>query len=104
MTGDALGGNQFYIGSATLQVPLGLPQEIGIAGRVFSDFGALWNVDATSNSTSSVDNSSAIRVSAGIGVSWRSPLGPVRLDAARPIKKEDFDKSELFRVSFGTRF
>jgi outer membrane protein insertion porin family len=47
---------------------------------------------------------SSLRASAGVGLSWRSPLGPIRLDVAQPVLKESFDKKELFRVSFGTRF
>ena len=38
---DALGGQKYYVGSVTLGVPLGLPKELGITGRVFSDFGTL---------------------------------------------------------------
>jgi len=49
-------------------------------------------------------DSSAIRASAGIGVSWKSPVGPIRLDLAVPLKKESFDKTQIFHISFGTRF
>ena len=49
-----------------------------------------------------VEQSPAIRVSAGVGVSWKSPVGPIRLDLAYPIRKEAFDKTQIFRVSFGT--
>ena len=45
-----------------------------------------------------------LRVAAGFGISWRSPLGPIRVDLAFPIIKEDYDKVEEFRFSFGTRF
>jgi outer membrane protein insertion porin family len=31
-------------------------------------------------------------------------MGPVRIDIAQPYIKEDFDKKEVFRFSFGTRF
>jgi outer membrane protein insertion porin family len=100
-TGDALGGNAYYVGSVALGFPLGLPQELGLAGRVFSDFGSLWKVDDVG---SSIRDVASIRVSAGAGVSWQSPLGPIRLDFALPVKRESFDKKEFFRVSFGTRF
>ena len=49
-------------------------------------------------------DSAAVRATAGFGISWKSPVGPVRLDLAYPIKKESFDKTQLFHVSFGTRF
>jgi outer membrane protein insertion porin family len=53
---------------------------------------------------STIADSHLMRVSAGVGVSWKSPLGPIRLDLAAPIKREPFDKRQFFRVSFGTRF
>ncbi len=116
VTDDALGGQDYYVGSVSLGVPLGLPKELGLSGRVFSDFGSLMNLYPTTlNLTPAqlattggiqpvVEQSSAIRVSAGVGVSWQSPVGPIRLDLALPIKKASFDQTQFFRVSFGTKF
>jgi len=100
-TEDSLGGNFFYRGSAELKFPIGLPEELGVAGHAFSDFGSLWEIDETG--TDILDENS-LRLSAGMGLSWRSPLGPIRVDLATPIVDEDFDEEELFRFSFGTRF
>lgn len=101
ITNDSLGGNVFYRGSAELKFPLGLPEELGIAGHAFTDFGSLWDVDETGFD---VLDENSIRAAAGVGVSWRSPIGPVRVDFAQPYAEEDFDKDEVFRFSFGTRF
>lgn len=100
-TGDALGGNVFYRGSAEVSFPVGLPKELGIKGHAFSDFGSLWEVDETG---SEIQDEGSVRASAGLGVSWRSPFGPVRVDVAAPIAKEDYDNEEHFRFDFGTRF
>jgi outer membrane protein insertion porin family len=116
VSGDALGGQKYYLGSVTLGVPLGLPKEFGVSGRVFTDFGTLYHIQptnivltpaqlvSTGGVQPMVEQSPAIRASAGVGVSWKSPVGPIRLDIAYPIKKEPFDKTQIFRVSFGTRF
>jgi outer membrane protein insertion porin family len=104
VTRDALGANLYYVGSVSLGFPLGLPQEIGLSGRVFTDFGSAAKIDQTPVQTNPILDSYVIRLSAGIGVSWNSPLGPIRLDVAQPIFKASFDKKQLFRVSFGTRF
>ena len=116
VSSDALGGNKYYVGSLALGVPLGLPKELGISGRVFTDFGTLWGNDqknlvltpaqlqATGGVQPRIQDSTAIRASAGVGISWKSPVGPIRVDLALPIKKESFDKTQLFHVSFGTRF
>ena len=116
VSGDALGGQKYYLGSVTLGVPLGLPKELGLSGRVFTDFGTLYQIEPTNivltpqqlaqtgGVQPQVEQSPAIRLSAGVGVSWKSPVGPIRLDVAYPIRKEGFDKTQVFRVSFGTRF
>lgn len=102
LTEDALGGNRFYRSSAELSFPVGLPEEYGVAGHAFSDAGSLFEIDELSD-PNLVDESS-VRVAAGFGVSWRSPFGPVRVDYALPIVKEDYDQEEAFRFNFGTRF
>jgi len=100
-TGDALGGRVYYTGTVQLGFPLGLPQELGITGRVFTDFGSLFGAVETG---AHVADFKTIRVSSGAGVSWASPLGPIRLDLGLPLVRQSFDKKELFRISFGTRF
>jgi outer membrane protein insertion porin family len=100
-TGDALGGREYYIGTAQLTFPSGLPKELGIRANVFSDFGMLRDPDTTGPEVVDVDS---IRVSLGVGAIWRSPFGPIRVSLATPVRKEEFDKTELFRFSFGSRF
>jgi len=99
--GDALGGKRFYTGSLELSFPVGLPPELNFRGRVFSDMGAAWDVDAD---TPNIQDSSSPRVSVGTGFSWISPFGPVVVDLGWAVIEEDFDKTELFNFSFGTRF
>ncbi len=116
VSGDALGGNKYYVASLALGVPLGLPKELGLSGRIFTDIGSLWGNDQQNLVLTPsqlalnggvqphiVDNP-AMRVSAGVGVSWKSPVGPIRLDVAYPISKQSVDKTQVFHVSFGTRF
>ncbi len=100
-TDDALGGNRFLAGTVEVSFPVGLPKELGVSGAVFSDFGTLTDVDA---SGSQLLDEAALRASVGVGLAWRSPAGPFRVDFAWPLQKEDFDKTEVFRFNFGTRF
>jgi outer membrane protein insertion porin family len=101
LTSDALGGKALWTATAELTYPLGLPDEIGLLGRVFTDVGAVWDTD---DSGSDIQDSSAPRVAIGVGVTYVSPLGPIKIDFSEAIVKEDFDETELFRFSFGTRF
>jgi len=45
-----------------------------------------------------------LRASAGFGVSWLSPLGPLRLAAARPIRSFAGDRIQKFQFQIGTSF
>jgi len=101
LTADSLGANVFGVGTLELKFPLGLPQELGIAGRTFTDFGLATSVDEQG---AGIFDSKSLRVSVGVGISWRSPFGPIRVDLAAPVRKESLDETEVFRFSFGTRF
>ncbi len=100
-TDDAIGGKQFYAGTAELTFPLGLPEEFDIKGSVFSDFGSSWGIDDPFPNL--VDEASP-RAAVGVGLGWVSPFGPLRVDFASAVVKEDFDKTEFFSFNFGTRF
>jgi outer membrane protein insertion porin family len=100
-TGDSLGGQWMYRASLQTKFPLGLPPELGISGRVFTDMGSLGEIDGAD---STVQDTGSLRASAGLGVLWDSPFGPVGIDYAYPFLKEDFDKEEVVRVNFGSRF
>ncbi|RRD57129.1 outer membrane protein assembly factor BamA [Comamonadaceae bacterium OH2545_COT-014] len=44
------------------------------------------------------------RASAGVGVSWISPLGPLRFAFAVPVRKKTGDRIEKFQFQIGTSF
>jgi outer membrane protein insertion porin family len=100
---DALGGEWIANGSIEMRMPLGLPEELGLTGKVFTDFGMIGEPDVN-NTAAGYDYSSSLRASVGVGFIWKSPVGPINIDLAQPVLKEDFDETELFRLNFGTRF
>ena len=100
-TDDALGGNKFWRGSTELAFPSGLPEDLGVRLLVFCVFGVLTDIDQNG---AGIDDTNTMRASVGGGVTWRSPMGPVRIGLATPVKKEDYDETEVFRFRFGTRF
>jgi outer membrane protein insertion porin family len=100
-TNDSLGGKRYGIGSVAMTFPTGIPREIGIRAFAFSDFGTLWSTDAKG---ATVADEPTLRASLGVGLAWRSPLGPLRISLAYPVKKESYDRDEIFRFSFGSRF
>jgi outer membrane protein insertion porin family len=100
-TDDALGGEYFYAGTLQLSFPLGLPEELQIRGRLFSDFGSLWRL---SRSGPGVEDSNSLRVSVGTGITWVSPFGPLGVDLGFAVVKQGYDETEILRINFGTRF
>ncbi|MBE9556552.1 MAG: outer membrane protein assembly factor BamA [Proteobacteria bacterium] len=112
LTGDSLGGKQVYYGSLQFRFPIGLPDEFGITGVLFSEAGSLSDIDEETGEVYDIDDvlisnivdEPSIRASWGVGIAWKSPVGPLSIDFAWPLKQEEFDKTEVFRLSFGTRF
>jgi outer membrane protein insertion porin family len=45
-----------------------------------------------------------IRIAAGVGLSWISPMGPLRLSYGVPLKKKPTDRIEKFQFQIGTAF
>jgi outer membrane protein insertion porin family len=88
-------------GATEFSFPLGLPSEFAILGKAFVDVGTLRLADTPQ---AGITDTGSLRASAGFGLAWKSPFGPIRVDLARPVLKEDFDETELVRFSFGTRF
>ena len=100
-TRDVLGGNQYYTGSVELRFPIGLPNELGLKASIFSDVGSLSGLDQNS---SEIEDSSGLRASVGMGLSWATGIGLMRLDFASAMLKEELDETEFISFSFGTGF
>jgi outer membrane protein insertion porin family len=108
-TGDALGGMWDVVGTTELRFPLGLPKELAVQGKLFTDVGTIGHTsigNAVNSTGSPIDvvQSSKPRVSVGTGVVWRSPMGPINIDLGLPIVRQSHDEMEVFRLNFGTRF
>jgi outer membrane protein insertion porin family len=99
--GDALGGRMFLASTAELQFDLpGVSKEVGLRGAVFADAGSLWGTNQTASKLPGVAGQTpALRASAGVGLAWESPIGPLRVDYAIPLVKQPYDKTQP--LSFG---
>jgi outer membrane protein insertion porin family len=115
ITPPAIGGEVYAIGTVELRFPNFLPEELGIKTSIFSDFGTVGTiedkppcVDGPPGVPGPLDicimDDMSLRASAGVSVYWNSPFGPVRLDFSQILNKEDYDQTEGFRFSAGTKF
>ena len=109
--GDSLGGKLYAIGTFELTLPTKLPEQYGIHAALFTDFGTLGILDKaekvnpnTNAPLTTVQDDLGLRASAGISIFWKSPAGPLRFDFSQIIRKDAYDRTELFRFSTSTRF
>ena len=67
---------------------------------MFFDAANIWGVDYDS----SINDSSKLRSSIGIGVDWFTVVGPLTFSLTEVITKDDNDVEESFRFNLGTTF
>jgi len=127
---DALGGKVYAIASTELTIPTFVPEQYGIKAALFSDVGTLggldsrdklgprlidenditkgYVLDAAGNPALFKDplikDKVSLRASAGVSIFWRSPMGPIRFDFSKILKKTPYDQTETFRFSTATQF
>jgi outer membrane protein insertion porin family len=124
VTGDPLGGKNFWATTAEVRFPLPfVPDDLGFGGAIFADAGSLWGTDAQKLANAYlakhggscaaagflyqcnlVDDSDAVRASVGASLIWNSPIGPLRADFGYAILKEAFDQTQVFRFGAATKF
>ncbi len=103
VTGDALGGNTFAVARLEAEFPLGLPEEYGITGGAFIDYGSVWDVGNTFSQSVLYDDFTPRGV-AGVSIFWTTPLGPLRFNFTEAFDKQDQDVTKAFDVTISTNF
>ena len=104
-TGDQLGGTTYFNASAEAQFPMPLfPESFGLRGAVFADAATLYGDGIEGVSITVAGDSMEWRASVGAGIIWASPFGPLRIDYAVPVVKEDTDEVQEFNFGMSTRF
>ena len=107
---DALGGNYYAAVRFESEFPIGLPDEYGITGGAFLDFGSVWGLDNRDGGSDGddglelVDDDFALRSVIGLSLFWDTPLGPLRFNLSTPLIKEDYDEENNFSFAFQTQF
>ena len=89
--GNYIGGKYEFITGPEISTPIN--RKIKLWASAFIDYGAVGE--------SSLDISKA---SAGVAINWITPVGPISLVFAKPIKKEDDDDTRVFDFTIGASF
>ncbi|MEY4370086.1 MAG: hypothetical protein RL564_2036 [Pseudomonadota bacterium] len=95
-----IGGSARLIGNAELQFPFpGTGVDRSLRWFTFLDAGQVWNPNEGENI-----RLADMRYSTGIGISWISPVGPLKLSLAYPINDKPGDYVQRFQFQLGTGF
>ncbi len=98
VTGLTYGGTKKINFNFELQAPFpGAGNDRTLRMYAFLDTGNVYGPDE------SIDTST-FRAGAGVGISWISPLGPLRLAFARPVRTFDGDRIQNLQFQIGTSF
>ena len=101
-TGIALGGTARTIFNAELQAPFpGSGNDRTLRMYAFFDVGS---VIGPSGGLDINADANSLRSSIGVGISWLSPMGPLRLAFAKPIRKFESDKIQSMQFQIGSNF
>ncbi|MFY7916706.1 MAG: outer membrane protein assembly factor BamA [Rubrivivax sp.] len=96
--GAYLGGTKRLNVNSELYFPVpGMGNDKSLRVFAFADLGNVWG------ESESVDFSS-LRSSTGLGLSWISPIGPLKLSWGVPIKSIAKDRIQKFQFQIGTGF
>ncbi|MDR7125285.1 outer membrane protein assembly factor BamA [Pseudotabrizicola sp. 4114] len=106
VTGDALGGNFYAVARFEADFPIGLPEEYGLSGGLFMDVGSVWGLKGTVVDAlgAPIDTGFNPRAAVGVSVLWDAPIGPLRFNFSKALKKEDYDKERSFDLTISTQF
>jgi outer membrane protein insertion porin family len=107
---DPLGGQYFAVARLESDFPLMIPDEYKIRASIFLDAGSVWGLDDRGGTSGAnqpggiVDDKFHLRSTVGAGILWGTPIGPLRFDFTKAIKKLSYDKPESFNFSISTKF
>ncbi|MGJ8620874.1 MAG: outer membrane protein assembly factor BamA [Methylophilaceae bacterium] len=94
----SVGGTTRIVGNAEVFVPVPLIKDSkSFRLSAFFDAGRVFGEDESISV-------GELRYSTGVGISWFSPFGPLKLVLAKPINEEDGDETQTLQFQFGQQF
>jgi outer membrane protein insertion porin family len=102
ITGTAVGGSRKLNLNLEVLAPFpGAGNDRTLRMYGFVDVGMVGGPDGGLAINADADK---LRASAGVGISWISPVGPLRLAFAKPLRKFDNDRIQTMQFQIGTSF
>ena len=107
-TMDNVGGSMYWATTAELQSGIpGVPDEYGLRGSTFVDAGTVFGYKGPTTfagQTTQIANTTVIRSSVGVGLTWDSPFGALTASYAVPLSKAAYDVVQPFNFTAGPSF
>ena len=103
-TGDALGGNAYAVARLEAEFPLGLPEEYGLSGGMFLDYGAVSDIGRSAGAYKVEYNDFTPRTIIGLSIFWDTPVGPLRFNFTEPLDVQPNDVTKRFDVTISTEY
>ncbi len=108
-TNDYLGGSRRVVGSIQLYLPFpGATRDRTLRWFLFTDAGQVTTTGssecARGPSNNRAEDPCGWKYSAGVGLSWQSPLGPLQLSYGRALNAKPGDDKQAFQFQIGTGF
>ena len=102
----SLGGLWKLNGSTQVNFPIFIPDEYQIKGFVFADYGVLGRPPKQEYEFYGKPNiiDQEWRTSAGFGIYWNTPMGPMNFSWGWPLHLNEYDDERRFLLSFATQF
>lgn len=100
-TTDPLNGTRMWRNVVEIQFPSGLPDDWKINASVFNELGCLWKPGQKDGDTL---DSKRMRASAGVGLLWASPFGPIGVSYSFPYRREKYDDQRRLQLQFSNIF
>ncbi|WP_066455599.1 outer membrane protein assembly factor BamA [Castellaniella caeni] len=108
LTDTYLGGSRRIVGNVQLYLPFpGASRDRTLRWFMFSDIGQVTTTDGSpcaNGQYGQVADPCGWKYSAGVGLSWESPLGPLQLSFGRPLNAKEGDQKQIFQFQIGTGF
>ena len=98
-TGAYIGGAKKFNGNAELYFPVpGTGNDKSLRIFAFTDVGNVWREDEQSPRRRTFGRR------LGFGLSWISPVGPLKMSWGKPVKSKTTDRIQQFQFQIGTAF
>jgi len=103
----AVGGRAYYVGRLEMSFRMeGAMDRFGVSPSLFVDAGSVFGASKAELLPGErlIGNSAKPRVAVGVGLAFNAGPGKLRFNLAKPVVRQEGDRSKTFSIALGTAF